>query len=155
MTRSRNEENMACSRHHQALAEMPVARDKGDTLTEVCFLQAVGEQSKVIEHEGDMLIFVLWRGVTQPEPMKQFQPQITQRQREGAGDGTQGCVSPSLYPLPLPSYFSPSWDLYLGWDWHNACGGSASLDQGPVHTDGVDLGGGVSDRLYKPLQFCY
>lgn len=64
VTRSRNEENMACSRHHQALAEMPVARDKGDTLTEVCFLQAVGEQLKVIEHEGDMLIFVLWRGHT-------------------------------------------------------------------------------------------
>lgn len=92
-------------------------------------------------------------GVRKPEPLDQSQPKITQLQREGAGDGTQGCVSPSLCPFPLPSYFPQSGSLDLGWDSLNDFEGSASLSPVPVHIDGVDLGGGMRDRLYSISSF--
>ena len=93
--------------------------------------------------------------VRKTEPLDQLQTNITQLQREGAGDGTQGCVNPSLCSFLLPSCFLPSGNLDLGWDSLNASGSSANLNPVPVHTDGLDLGVGVRDRLYKPLQFCF
>lgn len=86
--------------------------------------------------------------------MGQSQPKFEQLQREGAGDGTQGCVSPSLCSFPPPSCFLPSGDLDLAWDWLNVFGGPDSLDPVPAHADGADLWGGVRDRSYQPLLAC-
>lgn len=62
-------------------------------------------------------------GVRKLEPMDQFQPKIPQSQREGAGEGAQGCVA----SFPLPHCFFPPGDLDLGWDGLNVFGGPSLL----------------------------
>lgn len=86
----------------KGLAEMPMARDEADDI-HIAGHGRTGEGHWAWRWHAQ--ICALEQGSENQSLWDQFQLKITQLQREGAGDGTQGCESPSLYSFPLPSYF--------------------------------------------------